>query len=157
LNDRGASFAVDAAKAALTPDLVLSASVFGLWKSTTDDEPLSPYMNHPFASYGYAAGLSLRFSLDFHLKLPRLARARADREATIWGTIAWKNAMASEVASAYETLIEAQKRTTILDKAQKSAHSWLTAVAQNFAVGTAEARDFNDALIAFFEAHARYL
>jgi outer membrane protein TolC len=148
---------VDAARANFYPDISLSASVFGLWASTEDDDPLSPYMNHPFASWGYQGGVVMRWALDLHLKSPRYERAKADYEAVLAGSRAAMNYWNFDVEAAYETMQEAGKRIDVLARGEKSAHSWLTATAQLFAVGTAEARDFNDALVAYFDAHGRYL
>ena len=44
-----------------------------------------------------------------------------------------------------------------MDKGQKAGKAWISAVAQNFAVGLAEARDLSDALVAFFGMRTRYL
>jgi len=148
---------VDINRANLFPDILLVGSVFGLWKTTEDDDPASPYMNHPFASYGYGGGLVVRWGLDFHLKIPRLLRARDDYEAARAGGDAAQGWMSLDVVNAYESVREAKDRMAILYRGEKAAHSWLTAIAQNFAIGTAEARDFNDALVAYFEAHGRWL
>jgi outer membrane protein TolC len=54
-------------------------------------------------------------------------------------------------------VIEARDRVAAMEKGQKSGKAWISAVAQNFAVGLAETRDFSDALIAFFGMRTRYL
>ena len=53
--------------------------------------------------------------------------------------------------------VEAQARVEAVHKGEKAGKAWVTAVAQNFAIGLAEARDFSDALTAFFQMRARYL
>ena len=58
---------------------------------------------------------------------------------------------------AYSELTEAQARVEAVHKGEKAGKAWVTAVAQNFAIGLAEARDFSDALQAFFQMRARYL
>jgi outer membrane protein TolC len=114
-------------------------------------------MNHPFASWGYTAGVIMRWSLDLHLKTPRYERAKADYESTLAGSRAVSDWQMLDVENAYESVIEARKRIDVLVRGEKAAHSWLTAITQNFAVGTAETRDFTDALLAYFDAHGRYL
>jgi outer membrane protein TolC len=114
-------------------------------------------MNHPFASWGYSAGVVFRWSLDLHLKTPRYERAKADYEAALAGSRSALDWWSYDVEAAYESMMEARKRIDVLERGEKAAHSWLTAIAQNFAIGTAEARDFNDALVAYFDAHGRYL
>ena len=44
-----------------------------------------------------------------------------------------------------------------MEKGEKAGKAWISAVAQNFAVGLAEARDLSDALVAFFGMRTRYL
>ena len=62
-----------------------------------------------------------------------------------------------EVRKAYGETTEALARVTTMDKGQKAGKAWISAVAQNFAVGLAEARDLSDALVAFFGMRTRYL
>jgi outer membrane protein TolC len=139
------------------PDILLVGSYHRLWTTTHNDTAISPYRLYPFAPFGYGGGLVFRWPLDLHLKIPRFQRASADFRAADAGRRAAEDGMALEVVSAYEHLQEVKRRLTILKKAQKSARSWLTAVAQNFAIGTAETRDFQDSLIAYFEATGRYI
>jgi len=61
------------------------------------------------------------------------------------------------VRKAFDEMTEAQARVTAVQKGEKAGKAWVTAVAQNFAIGLAEARDFSDALQAFFTMRARYL
>ena len=58
---------------------------------------------------------------------------------------------------AYSDLSEAEGRLKVMSKGEKAGKAWITAVAQNFALGLAEARDFGDALTAFFQMRVRYL
>ena len=62
-----------------------------------------------------------------------------------------------EVRKAYGEVSEARQRVATMEKGQKAGKAWISAVAQNFAVGLAETRDFSDALIAFFGMRTRYL
>jgi len=53
---------------------------------------------------------------------------------------------------------EAKQRVATMEKGEKAGKVWISAVAQNFAVGLAEARDLSDALVvAFFGMRTRYL
>jgi outer membrane protein TolC len=154
---RAAKANVEVQRANLLPDIALVGSIFGLAKTTENDEAASPYMNHPFASHGYGGGLYLKWGLDLHLKMPRYARAQAEYDAAIAAGAAAEDGMTLEIQSAHATLVEATAKMGILKKGERAARSWLTAVAQNFAIGTAEASEFTDALVAYFEAHGRYL
>jgi outer membrane protein TolC len=148
---------VAANEAAFFPDITLTGNVYGLLATSENDDPLSPYMLHPFAPWGYGAGLVIRWGLDLHLKIPRYERAKADHRAVAEAARASWDTMTLDIATAYENIDEAHHRIEVLTRGEKAARSWLTAILQNFAVGTAEAREFNDALLAYFEAHGRYL
>ena len=58
---------------------------------------------------------------------------------------------------AYGELTEAQARTEAVHKGERAGKAWISAVAQNFALGIAETRDLTDALLAFYQMRARYL
>ena len=62
-----------------------------------------------------------------------------------------------EVRKAHGEVTEAAARVTAMAKGEKAGKAWISAVAQNFAVGLAEARDLSDALVAFFGMRTRYL
>ena len=79
-----------------------------------------------------------------------LAELEANRRAAQGG-------LALEVRKAIADVREAERRLPILQKGKKAARSWLVAVTQSFSVGLAQAKDFNDALIAYFEAELRTL
>ena len=57
----------------------------------------------------------------------------------------------------YAEMREAVARVATMDKGQRAGKAWISAVAQNFAVGLAEARDLSDALVAFFGMRTRFL
>jgi outer membrane protein TolC len=62
-----------------------------------------------------------------------------------------------EVRKAYGEVREAGERVKAVQKGEKAAKSWISAVAQNLQVGLAESRDFTDALLAYFNMRFRYL
>jgi outer membrane protein TolC len=45
----------------------------------------------------------------------------------------------------------------VVKAGEKAGRQWIAAIAQNLAVGLSEAKDFSDALMAFFQARIRYL
>jgi outer membrane protein TolC len=138
------------------PDLVLIGTAAYAVAQEAED-PNNAFMSHYFNSKtaGIAAGLRMQLDLG-----PRLARAtRASAEAT---EMAYRRAEALggiqlEVRKAYGEMTEAGERVKAVQKGEKAAKSWISAVAQNFAVGLAEARDLTDALVAFFNMRYRYL
>jgi outer membrane protein TolC len=62
-----------------------------------------------------------------------------------------------EVEKAFSEMSEADQRLQAVQKGEKAARQWIAAIMQNISVGLAEAKDFTDALLAFFQARARTL
>src|SRR5262245_25000074 len=138
------------------PDLVLIASgVFAL--AQTVDDPQNAYYNHYFNSRSAGLAAALRMQLDLG---PKIARARKTEAEALEITHRRSEALGGillEVRKSYTEATEAASRVTAMDKGQKAGKAWISAVAQNFAVGLAEARDLSDALVAFFGMRTRYL
>jgi outer membrane protein TolC len=138
------------------PDLVLIATgVFAL--AQTVDDPQNAFYNHYFNSRSVGLAAALRMQLDLG---PKIARARKTEAEALEITHRRTEAIGGillEVRKSYAEATEAASRVAAMDKGQKAGKAWISAVAQNFAVGLAEARDFSDALIANFGMRTRYL
>jgi outer membrane protein TolC len=153
----GAGAPVDLSATALLPNVALVGSFFGLVTTTQDDQADSPYLLHPYGEHGYGGGLFLRWEADYQLKLPRLRRARADyRSAVAMGDVALA-AIALEVTVAYETVAETRQKMNVLHEGDKYATKWLDLAKKRFEERKADAREFTDALVAYFDAHGNYL
>ena len=138
------------------PDLVLIATAaFAI--APTIDVPKNSYFSNPFNSLGAGVAAALRMPLDLGPKLARADRVHAEADEMDWRRNEALGGIALEVRKAYGEVTEANERVATLRKGEKAGKSWVTATAQNFAIGLAEARDFSDALMAFFTMRARYL
>jgi outer membrane protein TolC len=138
------------------PDLVLIATGVFAYAQTADD-PQNAFYNHYFKSRSAGLAAALRMQLDLG---PRIARARRTEAEALEITHRRSEALGGillEVRKSYTEANEAASRVTAMDKGQKAGKAWISAVAQNFAVGLAEARDLSDALVAFFGMRTRYL
>ncbi len=138
------------------PDLVLIGTA-AFARAQDVQDPNNAFMSHYFNSTTAGVAAALRMQLDLG---PRLARA--SRVAAESAEIGYKRAEALggitlEVRKAYGEMTEASERIKVLEKGEKAAKSWISAVTQNFTVGLAEARDLTDALLAYFNMRARYL
>jgi len=138
------------------PDLFLIGSAVFAYAPTIDT-PKSSFLANPFNSFGAGVAAGLRVPLDFGPKLARAERVGAEADEFELRRREALGGIALEVRKAYEEVGEATLRVEALNKGQKAGKAWVTAVAQNFAIGLAEARDFSDALNAFFQMRARYL
>ena len=138
------------------PDLVLIATGVFAFAQTVDD-PQNAYYNHYFNSRSAGLAAALRMQLDLGPKIARARKTEAEaREITNRRSEALGGILL-EVRKSYTEANEAASRVTAMDKGQKAGKAWISAVAQNFAVGLAEARDLSDALVAFFGMRTRYL
>ncbi|HVZ71686.1 MAG TPA: TolC family protein [Polyangia bacterium] len=138
------------------PDLVLIGS--GAFARAQEvDDPQNAFLSHYFNSTSFGVAAAVRMQLDLGPKL-----ARADRMAAEAAEIGYRRTealggIALEVRKAYGEVTEAGERVKAVQKGEKAAKSWISAVAQNFTVGLAEARDLTDALLAYFNMRYRYL
>jgi len=138
------------------PDVVIIATgVFAL--AQTVDDPQNAYYNHFYNSRAAGLAAAVRMQLDLG---PKIARARKTEAEAMEITHRRSEALGGillEVRKTYAETNEAVSRVAAMEKGQKAGKAWISAVAQNFAVGLAEARDLSDALVAFFGMRTRYL
>ncbi len=115
-------------------------------------------MSHYFNSTAAGVAAALRMQLDLGPKLARAValRGRGRARSATSAARRWAASML-EVRKAYGEVTEARQRVEAVQKGEKAGKAWISAVAQNFAVGLAEARDLSDALLAFFSMRTRYL
>ncbi len=138
------------------PDLVLIGTASFAYAPTIDT-PKSAFVSNPFNSLGAGLAAALRVPLDLGPKMARADRVKAEAEEIDFRRREALGGIALEVEKAYGELTEAVARVEAVHKGERAGKAWVTAVAQNFAIGLAEARDFSDALMAFFTMRARYL
>ncbi|HEX7508849.1 MAG TPA: TolC family protein [Polyangia bacterium] len=138
------------------PDFVLIGTAAYAYASSVDT-PQNAYFNDPFHALGAGIAAGFRMPLDLGVKSARAAKLQAEAKEAEQKRREALNGIAFEVEKANTELIEAGKRTKVMQKGEKAGRQWIAAVAQNIAVGVAEAKDFSDALLAFFQARVRYL
>ncbi|HMF44669.1 MAG TPA: TolC family protein, partial [Polyangia bacterium] len=116
------------------PDLVLIATgVFAV--AQTVDDPQNAYYNHYFNSRSVGLAAALRMQLDLG---PKIARARKTEAEAMEITHRRSEALGGillEVRKSFTEANEATSRVAAMDKGQKAGKAWISAVAQNFAVG----------------------
>ncbi|HET6279326.1 MAG TPA: TolC family protein [Polyangia bacterium] len=138
------------------PDLVLVGTA-ALAHASSVDNPQNAFLSHYYNTATAGIAAALRVQLDIGPKLARADRTRAEAREIEFRRTEALGGIALEVRRAYGELTEAVDRTEALRKGEKAGKAWISAVAQNFALGLAEARDLSDALLAFFQMRARYL
>jgi outer membrane protein len=114
-------------------------------------------MSHYFNSKTAGVAAAVRMQLDLGPRLARATRTSAEAAEIGFRRVEGLSGISFEVHKAYAEMTEASERLKVVQKGEKAAKAWISAIAQNFAVGLAEARDLTDALVAFFNMRSRYL
>ncbi len=138
------------------PDLVLIGTASFAYAPTVDT-PRNAFLSNPFNSLGAGIAAALRMQLDLGPKLARADRVHAEANEMDLRQDEAMGGILLEVRKSYGEVTEAVARVETLRKGEKAGKSWIAATSQNFAIGLAEARDFSDSLMAFFQMRARYL
>jgi len=138
------------------PDIVLIGTAAYAYASSVDT-PQNGYLNDPFHALGAGIAAGFHMPLDLGVKNARAAKLHAEAKEAEQKRREALNGITFEVEKAHAELTEAGKRTKVMQKGEKAGRQWIAAVAQNIAVGVAEAKDFSDALVAFFQARVRFL
>ena len=138
------------------PDLILiGGAVFA--RAQTVDNPTNAFYSHYYNSTTAGVAAGLRIPLDLGPKIARSHRMTHEAEEVGFQQSAALGGILLEVQKAYGELTEARARADSMERGEKAGKAWISAVAQNFALGLAESRDFSDALVAFFGMRTRYL
>jgi len=138
------------------PDIVLIGTAAYAYASSVDT-PHNSFANNPFHTLGAGLAAGFHMPLDLGMKSAQAAKLRAEAEESEQKRREALGGIAFEVEKAHTELTEAEERMAVVHKGEKAARQWIAAIAQNLAVGLSEAKDFSDALLAFFSARIRYL
>jgi outer membrane protein len=138
------------------PDLVLIGTA-AFARAQDAQDPNNAFMNHYFHSTTAGVAAALRMQLDIGPRIARASRTNAEAAEIGYRRAEALGGIQLEVRKAYGEMTEAGERVKAVQKGEKAAKSWISAVAQNFAVGLAETRDLTDALVAYFNMRYRYL
>jgi outer membrane protein len=138
------------------PDLALVASGV-LARAQGADDPPSAFANDPYNRTGAGVVLGLQWTLEPWTVAARVGRARAEAKkahaqselATIGARFDADNALAEATT--------AHTKVAAAGEGEQAARTWLAAVLQADAIGTAEAKDLADAYIAWFQMRARWV
>jgi outer membrane protein TolC len=138
------------------PDLVLVGSALYAYSSSID-RPQNAFANNPFNGAGVGLAAAFRMPLDLFVKNAHAHRLRAEAQEAELRRSEALGGINFEVEKAYSEMKEADHRLKAVQKGEKAARQWIAAIMQNISVGLAEAKDFSDALLAFFQARMRNL
>jgi outer membrane protein TolC len=137
------------------PDIALVASAIISHAQGVEDPPTA-FAYDPYRSTGAGLGVGLQWTLEPWNVAARAGRARAEAHKQ------HAQAELAELGARYDAetaraqASAAHDRVVAAGEGEKAARTWLAAVLQNQAIGTAEARDLADAYIAWFQMRARW-
>ena len=135
------------------PDVAIVASGVAA-KAQGVDVPVSAFANNPYNRLGAGAVLGLQWTIEPWNVHAREAHARAEaHKAHAQADLARVGAR-YDVETAIAEAAGARDKLAARDQGQQAARTWLAAVLQNQAIGTAEPRDLADAYVAWFQNRA---
>jgi outer membrane protein TolC len=119
-------------------------------------DPPSTFAYDPYRRTGAGGGLGLQWTLEPWNTHARTARARAEaRKMHAQAELAEVGAQL-DAENARSEAAAANAKVEAAHEGEKAARTWLAAVLQDQAIGTAEARDLADAYLAWFQMRARW-
>jgi outer membrane protein TolC len=137
------------------PDIAIVGSAIASHATGVDDPP-SAFAYDPYRRTGAGIGIGMQWTIEPWNVAARAARARAEAQKL------QHQADLADIGATYDARLAMADARTAHDKVdaaaegEKSARTWLAAVLQDEAIGTAEARDLADAYIAWFQMRARW-
>ena len=137
------------------PDIALVASAVYSHADGVDNPPTA-FAYDPYRREGAGAVLGMQWTLEPWNISARTARARADAHKQAAQAQLADLGARYDAATAQAEASAAHDRVAAAAEGEKAARTWLAAVLQNQAIGTAESRDLADAYIAWFTMRARW-
>jgi len=137
------------------PDIAIVGSAV-VARATGVTDPPGVFANDPYNRYGAGVVLGLQWIIEPWNVNARLERARAEARKM------HAQANLAELGSRYDAetaqaqTVAARTKVDAASDGTKAARTWLAAVLQSEAIGTAEARELADAYIAWFQMRARW-
>jgi len=130
-------------RARLYPDLALALSASRSYAPEVADQ-VNPFVRDEANYTRYAAGLVVRWNLDFLPRAARIAQAAAQLEEVRATEQYALGGVGVEVETAFSEAADAEKRLAAYSEATRYAKQWLVKVQQGIDVGTYEEEDIVD-------------
>ena len=119
-------------------------------------DPPSAFAYDPYRRTGAGLGIGLQWTIEPWNTKARTDRARADaRKMHAQSELAELGAR-FDAETAHAEAAAAHDAVAAAHDGEKAARTWLAAILQDQAIGTAESRDLADAYIAWFQMRARW-
>lgn len=130
-------------RARLFPDLALALSASRSYAPEVADQ-VNPFVRDEANYTRYAAGLVMKWNLDFLPRAARMAQASAQLEEVRATEQFALGGVGVEVETAFSEATDAEKRLDAYSEATRYAKQWLVKVQQGIDVGTFEEEDIVD-------------
>ncbi|OGQ91087.1 MAG: hypothetical protein A2289_05330 [Deltaproteobacteria bacterium RIFOXYA12_FULL_58_15] len=140
---------------AMAPVLLLAGQIHWTWTPMRDDLE-NPYQYDPHNDLYGGVALALNFNLD-----PALAYAKADKARALHQEVEALEQFAStgiplRVRKAYDEVIRFREVVTLSQDGVKSTTKWMEFAGAAYMLGTGEAKDLLEGLVAFLQAKQSY-
>ncbi|HEY1557788.1 MAG TPA: TolC family protein [Kofleriaceae bacterium] len=120
------------------------------------DDPISAFANDPYRREGAALGIGLQWTLEPWNTKARTDRARAEAKKQHAQAELADLGARFDAETARIDAVTSHDKLAAAAEGEKAARTWLAAVLQNEAIGTAESRDLADAYLAWFQMRSRW-
>jgi outer membrane protein TolC len=140
-------------KAALFPD-IFAFGYFTQNFTSNQDYQRNPFLNNISNEWTGGLAIGARITLDIPMKLAQIKEAEAELHKAENQLSAAEGFITLQVQKAYEDLKSARGQALELQKAEKSAKSWVVSSLLNFNSGLSQASDLFQAIRSFAESGA---
>jgi outer membrane protein TolC len=137
------------------PDIALVGSAVISGAQGVVDPP-SAFAYDPYRRTGAGLGVGIQWTIEPWNTKAQTERARAEAKRLHAQAELADLGAAFDAENARVDAVTAHDRLVVASEGEKAARTWLAAVLQNQAIGTAESRDLADAYIAWFQMRARW-
>jgi outer membrane protein TolC len=125
--------------------------------ATNRDRLENPYVIDPLYHTGVGPVIGFKYSLDFGIRSGKVKEAEAEVQRLEALRDHALDGIPLQVREAYNTVVEAERNTKVLNEAYENAKQWLVASSSNVDLGVGDPDDLADAFVQYARTRADYL
>lgn len=147
---------IEAAEADFYPDIFI-AGFYSYSNASGRDKVTNPWIYDYFRHNVGGLAIGLRWNIDFGITKAKKNRAIAEHLKLERLKDYAAVGIPLQVRKSYVELLEAKKNIESIQKASQSARKWMVGSILNYDMGTGEARDVADAIVAYGKIKEEYI
>jgi outer membrane protein len=125
--------------------------------ATNRDRLENPFVIDPLYHTAVGPVLGFKYSLDFGIRAGKVKEAEAEVQKLEALRDHALDGIPLQVREAYNTVVEAERNTKVLNEAYENAKHWLIASSSNVDLGVGDPDDLADAFVQYARTRADYL